>query len=152
MNQVMQYKRQICINYRNSKRPTQKKKSFFHNFDGMIASIEVSKKNIRHPHINRLTCTDKNIPIHTWKDKRWKQHHNNLKLKKERKNITNGSFIHYINKIDVTKNQYNRSWLWEVFKYALKFQDLEMKDLAEFIRLQNLNQYRLLASYRYFRG
>ena len=147
MSEVMQYRSTISRNYKNWKRDNQITKSFFNNFEWMVSSIEVSKKNVRHPHINLLCYTDKEIPTYTWTDKRWKIHRNNKHLKEERKQITNGSFIHYINKLDVTKNQYNRSWLGEVFKYSLKFQDLEMKDLAEFVSLQQKHQYRLLASY-----
>lgn len=41
---LMKYKEQLARNYRNSKRASQKHKSFFSQFDGMVISIEVSHK------------------------------------------------------------------------------------------------------------
>jgi len=147
MGQVMQYRAKIARNYKNSKRKNQKQKSFFHAFDGMVMSLEVSKKNVRHPHINILACADKEIDIESWKDKYGKTQHTNKQLQQERMNITDWSFIHYIEKKDPTKNIYNRSGIGEVFKYAIKFQDLSIKDLAEFIELQDKYQYRMLSTY-----
>lgn len=104
MEQVMRYRSQIARNYKNSKRMNQQKKSFFYKFDGMVMSLEVSKKNAWHPHINILACTDKEIIIESWKDKYGKNQYTNGQLKIEWKDITNGSFIHHIRKINPTEN------------------------------------------------
>jgi hypothetical protein len=69
MVKLMKAKEKLARNYRNSKRDSQKKKSFFWYFDGMVISIEVAHKwnNGWHPHINILACADHDIPIERWK-------------------------------------------------------------------------------------
>ena len=53
LDRIMAYKKELSQSVRNSKRKTQKKESFFAQFDGIVSSIEVTytKKNGRHPHI-----------------------------------------------------------------------------------------------------
>ena len=98
-------------------------------------SLEVSKKNAWHPHINILACTEEEILVERWTDKYGKNQYTNSQLKNEWKEITNWSFIHYINKKDPAKDIYNRSGLGKVFKYIIKFQDMEVADLAQFMEL-----------------
>lgn len=54
LDKLTKAKDKLARNYRNSKRKTQKKRSFVSIFDGFAISIEVSHKgsNGRHPHIN----------------------------------------------------------------------------------------------------
>jgi hypothetical protein len=65
MIKLMEAKDKLARNYRNAKRDTQKNKSFFHYFDGMVISIEIAHKgsNGWHPHINILACSGYDIPI-----------------------------------------------------------------------------------------
>ena len=44
MEKLMNAKDKLARNYKNSKRTTQKTKSFFNVFDGMVSSIEVTHK------------------------------------------------------------------------------------------------------------
>lgn len=151
LEKLMKAKDKLARNFRNSKRPNQKNKSFFHYFDWMVISIEVtySEKSWRHPHINILACSDYDIPIETWKYRRWTT---NEKLKQERLDITWDSYIHNIRKINVSGEYFTRSWIGEVFKYAIKFSDLEVRQLAEIMDIQHQKWYRFFATYGIFRG
>ena len=44
MDRLMLYKERLARSYRNSRRDAQKHKSFFHQFDGMVMSIEIAHK------------------------------------------------------------------------------------------------------------
>ncbi len=151
MDRLMLYKNKLARAYRNSKRTGQKTKSFFSHFDGMVLSIEISHKgkNGRHPHINILACSDVSISIEEGKYARWAT---NQQLLDERKSITNDtSYIHNIRYIEVKKDHFARSGIGEVFKYAIKFSDLNVEQLAEVMSVQNQNQYRFFATYGIFR-
>lgn len=151
MDRLTLYKERLARNYRNSKRPWQKNKSFFYKFDGMVISIEIAHKwpSGWHPHINILACSDEDIPIES-KYYRWLT---NDDLLQEWKTITDGtSYIHNIRKIDVTKNHFSRSGIGEVFKYAIKFSDLTVAQLAEVMEIQHNRKYRFFATYGVFRG
>lgn len=152
MNRLKLYKNRLARAYRNSKRNHQKKKSFFSIFDGMVISIEIAHKgdNWWHPHINILACCDKDIPIEYGKFARWDI---NQQLLQERKDITDGtSYIHNIRPIEVKRDHFSRSGIGEVFKYAIKFSDLSMEQLAEVMAIQYIHQYRFFATYGIFRG
>jgi hypothetical protein len=150
LNKLMQWKSHLTRNFRNSKRKTQRNKSFFHYFDGMVISIEVSHKwsNGQHPHINILACSDDEIPIEKGKYYRW---NTNEQLKQERLHITWDSYVHNIRKIDVQWNYFSRSEIREVFKYAMKFSDLTIPHLAGVMDLQYKNKYRFFSTYGIFR-
>ncbi len=150
LNRLMQYKDRLARNYRNSKRPNQKKKSFFAQFDGMVTSIEVSHKgnNGWHPHINILACSDQLISIETWKHIRWST---SPQLLEERKEISEWSYIHNIRQINVTTDHFNRNGIGEVFKYAIKFSDLTIEQLAYVMVVQDKYHYRFFATYGCFR-
>lgn len=145
------YKSRLAKAYRNSKRDSQKKKSIFSVFDGMIISIEISHKwNFWfHPHINILACTDKEIPI----ERKYRHWDTNVQILNEWKRMTDWtSYIHNIRKINVdSEKSFSRSWIWEVFKYAIKFSDLSMEELAEVMAVQYKHQYRFIATYWIFR-
>lgn len=152
MDRLMLYKDKLARAYRNSKRPNQSNKSFFAQFDGMVVSIEIahSGKHWRHPHINILACSDEEIIIDKERYTRWDI---NPQLLSEWKTITNGtSYIHNIRKIQVSKDHFTRSGIGEVFKYAIKFSDLSIPQLAEVMSAQHVNQYRFFATYGIFRG
>ena len=152
MDRLMLYKDKLARSYRNSKRESHKSKSFFSQFDGMVVSIEISHRGTswRHPHINILACSDNDIHIEVWKHIRWDI---NEELQAEWLEITNGtSFIHNIRKINVQKNHFTRSGIWEVFKYAIKFSDLSVEQLWEIMVAQHKHQYRFFATYGIFRG
>ncbi len=152
LDRLMLYKDKLARAYRNSRRDSQKSKSFFSQFEGMVVSIEISHKgkSWRHPHINILACSNNDIPIEMGKHYRWDV---NEILQEEWKEITNGtSFIHNIRKIDVQKNHFTRSGIGEVFKYAIKFSDLGVEQLSEVMVAQHKHQYRLFATYGIFRG
>lgn len=151
LEKLMKGKDKLARNFRNSKRENHKNKSFFHYFDWMVISIEVSHKGEywRHPHINILACTDYDIPIETGKYRRWTT---NEHLKQERMGITWDSYIHNIRKINVVSDYFTTSWIGEVFKYAIKFSDLEVPQLAEIMNIQNKKWYRFFSTYGIFRG
>lgn len=151
MDRLMLYKERLARAYRNSKRDWQKTKSFFNQFDGMVISIEVAHKGTswRHPHINILACSDNDIPTEE-KYMRWKT---NQDLLDERKAITDGtSYIHNIRKITVKSDHFTRSGIGEVFKYAIKFSDLTVSQLAEVMNIQHNRKYHFFATYGLFRG
>jgi hypothetical protein len=52
----------------------------------------------------------------------------------------------------VNKDYFSRSGIGEVFKYAIKFSDLTMEQLAEVMVAQHRHQYRFFATYGIFRG
>ncbi len=163
MWRLMKFKEKLGKAYRNSKRENQSSKSFFHKFDWMVMSIEVTYwKNWWHPHINILACTDDEIDIdrnlYDWnkkkKYKNWEQVPTltNESLKNERKKITKWSFIHNIRKINVLNKHFSRSGIGEVFKYALKFSSMNVEQLSEIIIAQVKHQYRYFSTYGIFRG
>ena len=151
MERLKLYKSRLAKTYRNSKRDSQKTKSFFAQFDWMVISIEIAHKwnSWYHPHINILACTDKDIKIES-KYERWTT---NPELLEEWKKLTDWtSYIHNIRKINVSWDKsFSRSWIWEVFKYAIKFSDLSMEELAEVMVAQHRHQYRFFATYGIFR-
>lgn len=152
MDRLMLYKEKLARAYRNSKRPNHKEKSFFSQFYGMVMSIEIAHKgrNWWHPHINILACSDNDIPIEYGKYTRW---NTNEVLLDEWKHITNEtSYIHSIRPIEAKKDHFSRSGIGEVFKYAIKFSDLTMEQLAEVMANQHKHQYRFFATYGIFRG
>lgn len=150
LKKLVKWKEKLARNFRNSKRANQKSKSFFNNFDWMVTSIEVSHKwkYWRHPHLNILACSDYDIPIDVWKYRRWTT---NEQLKAERHKITGDSYIHNIREINVTSDHFTLSWIWEVFKYAIKFSDLTIPQLAEVMDIQHKMKYRFFSTYGIFR-
>lgn len=151
MDRLMLYKDKLARAYRNSKRDNQKSKSFFAQFDGMVMSIEIAHKwkNGWHPHINILACSDNNIPI----ENKFMRGNTNQQLLDEWKDITSGtSYIHNIRPIEVKKDHFSRSGIGEVFKYAIKFSDLSVEQLAEVMANQHKHKYRFFATYGIFRG
>lgn len=150
MAKLLTSKEKLARNYRNSKRDMQKNKSFFSVFDGMVISIEVAHKwkNGWHPHINILACSSKEVPIKQGAHLRWDV---NEHLQNERLQITWDSFIHNIRKINVKNDYFTRSWIGEVFKYAIKFSDLTTPQLATIMELQQKYQYRFFSTYGIFR-
>lgn len=151
MDRLMLYKDKLARAYRNSKRDNQKSKSFFAQFDGMVMSIEIAHKwkNGWHPHINILACSDSDIVT----ESKFARGNTNQALLDEWKEITNGtSYIHNIRTIEVKKDHFSRSGIGEVFKYAIKFSDLSMEQLAEVMANQHKHKYRFFATYGIFRG
>ena len=150
MDRIMKYKKEIALAVRNSKRPNQKKQSFFSQFDGMVSSVEVTHwKNGRHPHIHALVCTDNDIELEYFQ-KLWTK--SNRKLIIERHNLTKDSYCVAMRKLDVSKNHFDRQGIAEVFKYAVKFSTLTTPQLVELIELQKRKQYRSYATTGIFRG
>lgn len=152
MDRLTLYKERLARAYRNSKRDWHKTKSFFNQFDGMVISIEIAHKgkNWRHPHINILACSDTTIPI---KDGYYARGATNDELMQERKTMTDGtSYIHNIRPIEVRKDHFSVSGIGEVFKYAIKFSDLSVAQLAEVMAIQNCKKYHFFATYGMFRG
>lgn len=150
MTRLQAYKSRLAKAYRNSKRKEQKSKSFFSQFDWMVISIEIAHKwkFWWHPHINILACTDNDMPIQSI----YSHGTTNPELLEERKKITDWtSYIHNIRKIEVKKDHFSRSGIGEVFKYAIKFSDLTMEQLAEVMVAQYKHQYRFFATYGIFR-
>ena len=71
----------------------------------------------------------------------------------ERKTMTDGtSYIHNIRPIEVRKDHFSVSGIGEVFKYAIKFSDLEVAQLAEVMGVQHCKKYHFFATYGIFRG
>lgn len=150
LEKLMRWKQKMARNFRNSKRSKQKSKSFFHYFDWMVISIEVSHKwkHWRHPHINILACSDYDIPI----EKRYTRWTTNEQLKQERLKITWDSYVHNIRQINVSSDHFTTSGIGEVFKYAIKFSDLTVAQLAEVMDVQHKKWYRFFSTYGIFRG
>jgi hypothetical protein len=117
----------------------------------MVISIEIAHKwnSWYHPHINILACTDKEIQI----ESKFRHGETNQQLLEEWKKITDWtSYIHNIRKIDVSWDKsFSRNGIWEVFKYAIKFSDLNVQELAEVMVAQYKHQYRFFATYWIFR-
>lgn len=143
-------KSKLAQRIRNSKRQAHRWKSFMHNFQWMVCSIEVTHgKNGRHPHIHMLVCGDNDVSIE-YAPKLGTT--SNRELQKERYTITKDSYSVGIRKIDVNKDNYSRKWIGEVFKYAVKFSKLSTPQLVELIELQNNKKHRFFATYWIFRG
>ncbi len=150
MSKLRTSKEILAQRFRNSKRTTHKTKSFMHNFQGMISSIEVTYgKNWRHPHIHMLVCGDIEVPTEYSKAFGTTS---NRQLSKERYKITKDSYSVGIRKIDVNKGNYSRRGIGEVFKYAVKFSKLSIPQLAELIEFQKTIKHRFFATYGIFRG
>ena len=67
--------------------------------------------------------------------------------------MTDGtSYIHNIRQIEIKKDHFTRTGIGEVFKYAIKFSDLEMSQLAEIMNIQHNRKYHFFATYGLFRG
>lgn len=150
MDKLCIAKEKLGKKYRNWKRATQKKKSFFNNFDGIVSSIEVtySEKNGWHPHIHILACSESALPIE-YLDK-W--HCNwNKELQEEWHKITGDSFQVSMREITVMEWYFDRSWIWEVFKYAVKFSVLDVPHLVDLIELQHKKKYHFFSTYWIFR-
>ncbi len=150
MDKLWKAKEKLAYKFKNSKRETQKTKSFIYNFDGIVSSIEItySEKSGRHPHIHMLVCTDKKI-ITEYSQKLGT--YSNRELQRERYNITKDSYSVGMREIDVNKNNYSRRGIWEVFKYAIKFSNLDIPQLAEVIAVQQVKRYRFFSTYWIFR-
>lgn len=150
IERLMKHKLQLTQSVRNSKRTSQSKTNFFSQFQGTVSSIEVTHgKNWRHPHLHLLVCWDIDIPVE-FSSKL--QTLSNRELQKERFKLTGDSFCVAMRKLDVTKDHFDRQWIAEVFKYAVKFSSLELPQLAELIALQNAKQHRFYATTGIFRG
>lgn len=149
LNKLCTAKEKLAKRYRNWKRDSQKTKSFMNNFDWIVSSIEVTynERNWWHPHIHMLVCWDNNIGIQQLEYWQWW----NKELQKEWHNITKDSFQISMRKIDVSKNHFDRKWIGEVFKYAVKFSTLDVPHLADLIELQHQRKYHFFSTYGIFR-
>lgn len=110
------------------------RESFFSQFNGLFYSFEVTKtKNGWNNHINIMCCADKEIKgIYTFKDKNGKKVSQHKEIMRDWQKYTdNKSFMHSINKIDISTEDKLIKNLLEIFKYSLKFQDLSNEDLLE---------------------
>ena len=109
-------------------------KSFFSQFDGIMYSFEVTKtKNGWNNHINLLCCSTspvEDIYKYTFKDGKSAYQHKGI-LEDWAKYTDNKSFMHSINKIDISSEDTLIKNLLEIFKYSMKFQSLDNKDLLE---------------------
>lgn len=64
MNKLQNARDKLAQRFRNSKRAVHKNKSFMHNFDGMVSSIEVTHgKSGWHPHIHMLVCGEREVEV-----------------------------------------------------------------------------------------
>jgi len=145
-------KEKLWKRYRNWKRNSQKTKSFMNNFDWIVSSIEVTRneRNWWHPHIHILACSDYELPIvveYPW----WKEAHVNKELQKERYHVTWDSYQISMRKVDVRDGYFDRQWIWEVFKYAVKFSTLDTPHLVDLIELQHCRKYHFFSTYGIFR-
>lgn len=136
--------------YRNWKRINQKSKSFLNYFDGIISSIEVryNESNGRHPYIHMLAYWEIELPIEYLEE--W-QCYWNKELQDERLEITGDSNQISMREITVEEGNIDKSWISEVFKYAVKFSALDVPHLVELIELQSSRKYHFLSTYWEFR-
>lgn len=150
MDKLFLCRKRLSQHIRNSKRENQTKKSFFSQFSWMVASVEVTHgKSWRHPHMHVLVCSDYEIPVE-YSKALWTL--SNRSLQKEWFELTGDSFCVAMRKVDVSKHHFDRQWIAEVFKYAVKFTSLDTPQLVELIDLQEKRQYRFYATYGIFRG
>lgn len=116
--------------FKNAKRKTGKK-NILNSFDGLFYSIEITRsKNGWNIHINFLACSDAEIQgIYTYTDKNGKKISQHKDIADTWSSFTdNGSYMHSFQKVDTTDKEVFTKNLFEIFKYALKFQDLTPKD------------------------
>lgn len=148
LEKLCRAKEKMAKSYRNSKRDSQKTKSFMHHFDGIVTSIEVtySEKSGWHPHIHMLACTDDKLKIEKLEYSRW-----NKELQSEWLKITWDSNQISMREIAVSWDNFDRKWIWEVFKYAVKFSSLDVPHLVELIELQHQKKYHFFSTYWIFR-
>lgn len=108
MEKLYAGKEKLARRYRNGKRATQKKKSFFNYFDGIVSSIEVTytENNGRHPHIHILACSEKELPIVYLKKG---QCNGNEELQAEWLDITGDSYQVSMREITVEDGYFDRS-------------------------------------------
>jgi hypothetical protein len=113
----------------NNSKHRNTQESFFSQFDGLMYSFEVTKtQNGWNNHINLLCCSD--TPVEGIYKKGNTTVHNGI-MEDWAKYTDNKSYIHSINKIDVASEDELIKNLLEIFKYSMKFQGLEPKDLLE---------------------
>lgn len=106
MEKLWHSKEKLAQSFRNSKRQNHKKKSFMHNFVGMVSSVEITYgKNGWHPHIHMLVCSDKEIPTEYSKVLTAQS---NRDLQREWYNITKDSYSVGMRKIEVNKGSFSR--------------------------------------------
>lgn len=149
MDRMINLRKRLSQSIRNSKRPQQKKQSFFSQFEWMVASVEVTYwKNWRHPHLHVLVCSSNEIPTEY---SSFLNTQSNRELQKERHSLTWDSYSVAMRKIEVDKHHFDRQGIAEVFKYAVKFTTLEVPQLVELIGIQKKKQYRFYATYWSFR-
>ena len=150
LDKLCMAKEKLWKNYRNWKRIAQKSKSFMNYFDWIVSSIEVTynEKNWRHPHIHILACSDYDLPIQYLP--KW-QCHWNEELQNEWHKITWDSYQISMRKIKVDEWHFDRQWIWEVFKYAVKFSTLDVPHLVDLIELQHNRKYHFFSTYGIFR-
>lgn len=154
MDKLTELRDTIARRMRNSKRLSQKSKSFFSQFDGVISSLEVTNgkyseaDNGRHPHIHLVSCSD--IDIHVDFKKYHRSRYSNDSMIKERgeltskwKNEWNDSFSVNIEKINLGNMDMKNKKIMDVFKYAVKAIALDTEDHAELIALLHRKKYRL---------
>jgi Replication protein len=119
------------------RRKVTRAKSALRAVSGGVASFEVTNKgNGWHPHVHMLVAS--RTPID-------RQH-----LESEWFGITADSFIVDVRPIDQAKDDGALGGFCEVFKYAVKFSDLELAD--NFHAFRTLRGRRLLTSFGCFRG
>ncbi len=113
------------------------KDSVFSNVVAGAYSIEIKRgKNsgLWHPHMNLLLLTEDEISQES--------------ISKEWESITQDSYIVYCE--ETSKNQKVKDALVEIFKYALKYSEMEADDT--FLTYQTLRSKRLFGSFGEFRG
>jgi hypothetical protein len=150
MDKLCEAKEKLGKRYRNWKRNTQKTKSFLNYFDWIVSSIEVSysESNWRHPYIHILACSDYELPIEFLERG---QCYWNKELQRERYELTGDSYQISMRNVIVRDLYFDKNWICEVFKYAVKFSILDVPHLVEIIDLQHTKKYRLFSTYGIFR-
>lgn len=119
----------------NNSKSRNTQESFFSNFNGLFYAFEVTKtyENGWNNHINLLCCSDediKGIYKYTFKDGKKAYQHKGI-MQDWAKYTDNKSYMHSINKVDTSNPENLKKNLYEIFKYTMKFQELENKDLLE---------------------
>lgn len=93
-----------------------------------------------------LACTDDKLKIEKLEYSRW-----NKELQSEWLKITWDSNQISMREIAVSWDNFDRKWIWEVFKYAVKFSSLDVPHLVELIELQHQKKYHFFSTYWIFR-
>lgn len=155
MEKLLRHRQKLSKRAANSRRESQKTKSVFGRFIGMISVVEVTWTDSawRHPHINLFGYMEDELEIIERKNRRWQTRYVNQEMETEWEEITGDSYIINVNPIDsLWESYFSKTGTWEVFKYTLKLHDLPIDKRLAFVEYMERNKkQRLMVKHWTFR-